>query len=72
MPRYILNLPEDENEAADMLQQLAEMDMRSIGKETAWLIRQEWARRYSHPSPLTLGEAVQAGQAINTPSVEPK
>lgn len=35
------------------------------------LIRQEWARRYSQPNPVTLGEAVQAGQAI-TPSVEPK
>ena len=37
------------------------------------LVRQEWARRYSQPNPIvTLGEAVQAGQAINTPSVEPK
>lgn len=67
MPRYILNLPEDENEAADMLQKLAEMDMRSIGKETAWLIRQEWARRLSRPNPsITLGEAIQAGQSITS------
>jgi len=29
------------------------------------LIRQEWARRYSKPSPLTIEDALKAGEAIN-------
>lgn len=47
-----------DSEAGEMLKKLAENDMRSIGNEIAWLIRQEYARRYSRPNPLvTVGEA---------------
>lgn len=37
-------------EAGEMLRRLAEEDMRSIGNEVAWIIRQEFARRYP-PTP---------------------
>lgn len=29
------------------------------------LIRQEWARRYSQPSPLTVEQAMEAGKAVS-------
>ena len=32
-------------EAGEMLQQMAKEDLRTIGNEVAWIIRQEWARR---------------------------
>ena len=34
-------------EASDMLKELAKDDVRSMGSETAWLIRQEFNRRFS-------------------------
>lgn len=52
-------------EAADMLKQLAKDDLRSIGDQTVWIIRQEYARRYSKPTLVTIGEAEAAGAAIN-------
>lgn len=56
-----------DTEARAMLRQLAEMDLRAMGNEVAWLIRQEWARRFSQPNPsITLGEAIQAGQSITS------
>jgi hypothetical protein len=45
-------------EAGEMLRKMAELDMRSIGNEVAWLIRQEYARRYSQPNAnITIAEA---------------
>jgi hypothetical protein len=34
-------------DAAEMLRELAKEDIRSFGSETAWLIRQEHARRFA-------------------------
>lgn len=34
------------------------------------LIRQEWARRYSQPSPLPINQAIDAGKAIQRRDVE--
>jgi len=33
-------------EAGELLRKLADDDMRSIGNEVAWIIRQEYNRRY--------------------------
>lgn len=49
-----------------MAKHLAEQDQRSISAQIAWLIRQEWARRYSQPNPLiTVQSAIEAGKAIS-------
>ena len=46
-------------EAGELLRHLAEEDMRSMGNEIAWIIRQEFARRYSQPNPvITVEEAL--------------
>jgi hypothetical protein len=45
-------------EAGELLKRLAEIDMRSMGNEVAWIIRQEYARRYSQPNAnITIAEA---------------
>lgn len=52
-------------EAKTMLSKLAEEDMRSASAEVIWLIRQEWARRYSRPNfGITVEQATEAGKAI--------
>lgn len=63
MPDFYIRTSDQEVER--MLKQLAEEDMRSISMEIAWLIRQEWARRYSRPQHLiTVEQAIEAGKAI--------
>jgi len=47
MPDFYIRT--SDREAEQMLKQLADEDMRSISMEIAWLIRQEWFRRYSKP-----------------------
>ena len=39
-----------DQEALEMLRIMAEKDLRSLGNFTAWLIRQEYSRRYSQPN----------------------
>lgn len=49
-----------------MLKVLAVRDRRSMADETAWLVEQEYARRYSQPnSGVTVEEAIKAGHDIN-------
>lgn len=56
----------NDTEAGKMLKELAVTDLRKIGDECAWLIRQEYARRYSAPQPLiTVEQAQAAGEAIS-------
>lgn len=65
MPDFYIRT--SDQEAERMLKQLAEEDMRSISMEIAWLIRQEWARRYSQPNPLiTVQDAIEAAKAIQS------
>ncbi len=47
-----------DTEARAMLRQLAEMDLRAMGNEVAWIVRQEWARRFSQPEPLIMTHQV--------------
>lgn len=49
-----------DDEALSMIRILAEQDMRSMGNEVAWLIRQEFARRFSQPNPLVAVAEAQA------------
>jgi hypothetical protein len=50
-----------DQEAREMLSKLATADMRPAGTEVGWLIRQEFARRFSTPQPLvTIAEALKA------------
>ena len=54
------------DEAKAMLNKLAEEDMRSASAEVIWLIRQEWARRYSLPNPLiSVADAMTAGEKLD-------
>lgn len=54
-----------DQEALGMIRILAEHDLRSMGAEVAWLIRQEYARRFSQPNELiTIQEAITAQQAL--------
>jgi chromosome condensin MukBEF complex kleisin-like MukF subunit len=54
---------DEETEA--MAKRLADEDQRSVSSEIAWLIRQEWARRYSRPNPLiSVADAMLAGKEI--------
>lgn len=54
-------------EAGELLRHLADKDMRSMGNEVAWLIRQEYARRYSQPNPvITIEQACAAALAVAT------
>ncbi len=43
--KYMIQM--NDLEAAEMLRELAKEDIRSFGSETAWLIRQEYNRRFS-------------------------
>jgi hypothetical protein len=53
-------------EALEMIRTLSEQDLRSMGAEVAWLIRQEWARRYSRPNPLiSVADAMTAGEKLD-------
>lgn len=47
MPKDYYMIQMNDLEAAEMLRELAKEDIRSFGSETAWLIRQEFARRFS-------------------------
>lgn len=47
MPKTTYMIQMNDLEASDMLRELAKDDIRSIGSETAWLIRQEFNRRFS-------------------------
>lgn len=54
---------DEETEA--MAKRLAVEDKRSVSSEIAWLIHQEWARRYSRPNPLiSVADAMLAGKEI--------
>jgi len=48
---------------AEKLKCLSDNDMRTMGFETAWLIEQEYARRYSQPQPAITVEDAQAAHA---------
>ena len=64
MPDFYIRTSDQEVER--MLKQLADEDMRSISMEVAWLIRQEWARRYSRPNPLiSVADAMTAGEKLD-------
>ncbi|GAP10585.1 hypothetical protein BECAL_01758 [Bellilinea caldifistulae] len=63
MPDFYIRTSDQEVER--MLKQLAEEDMRSISMEVAWLIRQEWARRYSQPNPaISVADAMLASEEV--------
>lgn len=63
MPDFYIRTSDQEVER--MLKQLAEEDMRSISMEVAWLIRQEWARRYSQPnSAISVADAMLASEEV--------
>jgi hypothetical protein len=51
-----------DQEALTMLDVLAAQDLRNMGTETAWLIRQEFARRQSQPNPVITVEDAQKVQ----------
>ena len=52
-----------DEEIEAMAKRLADEDQRSVSSEIAWLIRQEWARRYSQPNPvISVADAMLAGQ----------
>lgn len=53
-----------DEEIEAMAKRLADEDQRSVSSEIAWLIRQEWARRYSQPNPaISVADAMLAGDA---------
>jgi len=43
-------------EAAEMLKQMAKMDLRTIGDQNAWLIRQAWAMRANQLNQTTIAQ----------------
>ncbi len=54
-----------DEEIEAMAKRLADEDQRSVSSEIAWLIRQEWARRYSQPNPaISVADAMTAGEAL--------
>lgn len=56
-----------DEEIEAMAKRLADEDQRSVSSEIAWLIRQEWARRYSQPNPaISVADALAAGEAISS------
>jgi len=66
MPEYSEMIRITDQEALAMIRTLADQDLRSMGSQVAWLIRQEWARRHSQPNPLvTVEEAIEAGEQIS-------
>lgn len=55
-----------DQETEAMVKRMSEEDQRSVSSEIAWLIRQEWARRYSRPNPaISVADALAAGAAIS-------
>lgn len=57
----VIYVDTNDEEAKAMLNKLAEEDMRSASAEVIWLIRQEWARRFSAPNTLiTVSDAEEA------------
>lgn len=52
-----------DSEAKVMLERLSKLDLRTQSNMTAWLIRQEWARRFSQPNPLVSVADAMAEQA---------
>lgn len=63
MPVIFVDTKDEEVKA--MLNQLATEDFRSASAEVVWLIRQEWARRYSQPNPaISLAAAIAAGNTL--------
>lgn len=63
MPVIFVDTKDEEVKA--MLAKLAADDMRSATTEVVWLIRQEWARRYSQPNPaISLAAAIAAGNTL--------
>jgi hypothetical protein len=53
-----------DKDALEMIRKLADHDLRSIGSEVAWLVRQEWERRRLPAAtalhgPETVGEDVE-------------
>jgi len=60
-----------DQEAHAMVRELAKSDVRSIGGQVAWLIRQEYARRYSQPNELiTIESALEAAAALKAAAYE--
>ncbi len=58
-----VNLAADDARALDTMAREMGYDNRSAF--VRWLIRQEWARRYSQPNPdVTVAEALEAAQAV--------
>ncbi len=54
-----------DEEVEAMAKRLADEDQRSVSSEIAWLIRQEWARRYSQPNPvISVADAMTAGERV--------
>ena len=61
----VIYVDTNDEEAKAMLNKLAEEDMRSASAEVIWLIRQEWARRYSQPNPaISVADAMLAGKEL--------
>ena len=46
-----------DSETVTMLDQMCEIDVRNRAQMVRWLIRQEFARRFSQPSLMTVAEA---------------
>lgn len=61
----VIYVDTNDEEAKVMLSKLAEEDMRSASAEVIWLIRQEWARRYSKPNPvISVADAMLASEEV--------
>lgn len=54
-----------DEEIEAMAKRLADEDQRSVSSEIAWLIRQEWARRFSQPNPaISVADAMLASEEV--------
>lgn len=61
----VIYVDTNDEEAKAMLNKLAEDDMRSASAEVIWLIRQEYARRYSQPNPaISVADAMLASEEV--------
>jgi len=61
----VIYVDTNDEEAKAMLNKLAEDDMRSASAEVIWLIRQEYARRYSRPNPaISVADAMLARKEL--------
>lgn len=62
----VIYVDTNDEEVKVMLNKLAEDDMRSASAEVVWLIRQEWARRYSQPNAaISVADAMLAGKELD-------